>query len=89
MKKLSLFLVFVLLLGVMCACNKGNKDNDGDGDGDGDGGGGEVVLYDLKIDLPTTELLPDATDIQVVVGAPELMIVEVVRRVWRVEWRVG
>jgi hypothetical protein len=78
MKKLSLFLVFVLLLGVMCACNKGNKDNDGDGDGDGDGGGGEVVLYDLKIDLPTTELLPDATDIQVVVGAPELMIVEVV-----------
>ncbi len=62
----------LMLLGVLCACGNGDDDDDKDKDDD------KVVLYDFKMELPSTELLPDATDIQVVEGAPELMIVEVV-----------
>lgn len=34
--------------------------------------------YEMTIQLPTTHLLPDATDISVVEGAPDLMIIEAV-----------
>lgn len=67
MKKFSFLLIMLLLLGTLFACGDDDEKN-----------GDKVILYDLTLDLPSTELLPDATDIQVVEGAPELMILEVV-----------
>lgn len=34
--------------------------------------------YEMQVSLPTTHLLPQATDVKVVEGAPELMIIEAV-----------
>lgn len=70
MKKFSFLLILLLLLGTLFACGKDDDDDEKNGD--------EVILYDLTFDLPSTELLPDATELQVVKEAPELMILEVV-----------
>ncbi|MDD4000209.1 MAG: hypothetical protein PHX62_04875 [Bacilli bacterium] len=84
MKKYSILLLILLVL-ILVGCNDTENPPiipdppiNGDNGDNGDNGQGEIVVYDFEMPLPSTELLADATNIEVVEGAPELMILEVV-----------
>lgn len=69
MKRFSFLLVLLLLFGILVAC--GCEEDPPIIDD-------EPTIYDLEIDLPSLELLPNATNLQVVEDAPELLIIEAV-----------
>lgn len=82
MKKLLLMLLLILLLAgcnnVDTPNNGGNENGDENNNGENGNGEPEEKIYDLEIQLPSTELLEDADALAVVEDAPELLILEVV-----------
>lgn len=90
MKKYNLFLVILLIFGLMIGCKKTEPidepddpidepdDPIDDPDDPDDPIDPEPTYYNYKLKLPSTELLANATDVQVVADAPELLIIEAV-----------